>query len=166
MSKGNRKRRREAGLLPEPVQCHAHNRHGEPCKNHAMHGQNVCNKHGGKAKQNLIAAERRLASKADVLMKELIRIATSAESEAVRLAAVRDALDRIGIGTNRALEVTVAPWSENIEGLFYDVEIEDAEVIEDEPKAIPPSDWESKEEAADMEDHPPQYGTGKAKHRG
>lgn len=160
MSKGNRIRRRQAGLLPEPLKCHARKKDGQPCGNYAMHGQQVCGKHGGRASQNLAAAERRLAKNADVLMKELLRIATSAESEAVRLAAVRDALDRIGIGSKRELEVTVAPWAVDIEGLLYDPEDEviDAEVVEDTPPVlVVPTQPDT---AADKADHPPRYGKG------
>jgi hypothetical protein len=47
------------------------------------------------------------------MARELLGIATGAESEAVKLAAVKDALDRAGLGAKAALELSVAepkPW--------------------------------------------------------
>lgn len=43
------------------VRCTAHTKAGNPCGQPPMKGQTVCRKHGGKAKQNLAAAERRQA---------------------------------------------------------------------------------------------------------
>ena len=57
-------------VIPDPKQCskcgqpHAkctgHRRDGAPCGSPRMHGQTICRMHGGKAKQNLNAAARRL----------------------------------------------------------------------------------------------------------
>lgn len=41
--------------------CKAKNKDGSACKKFAMYGQEVCNKHGGKARQGVAAAERRIA---------------------------------------------------------------------------------------------------------
>jgi hypothetical protein len=47
---------------PEPPKCKARSsRTGAPCKRRPMQGQQVCGTHGGKAPQNLAAAERRMA---------------------------------------------------------------------------------------------------------
>ena len=49
------------------------------------------------------------------MARELLGIATGAESEAVKLAAVKDALDRAGLGAKAALELSVAqqkPWED------------------------------------------------------
>jgi len=43
------------------LKCKAKKRSGEPCKAYAMHGQTVCQKHGGKTPVALAAAQRRLA---------------------------------------------------------------------------------------------------------
>ncbi len=104
-------------------------------------------------------AEERLLSYSDVLVRELLKIATSAENEAVRLAAVRDALDRIGLGKNREIDIRVAPWLKDIEGIVVDIEddepsdVVDAEVVDDETD-IPPSDWESRPTG---DPDPPRY---------
>jgi hypothetical protein len=75
--------------------CTAHSsRTGEQCKNVAIKGHNVCRYHGGAAKQIKRAAQTRLDNAAEVMAKQLLNIALSADSEAVMLAAVKDALDR------------------------------------------------------------------------
>jgi hypothetical protein len=93
--------------------CTAHKKNGERCKNAARLGGTVCGFHGGKAPAVLAKARERLALAADRMARELLGIATGAESEAVKLAAVKDALDRAGLGAKAALELSVAeakPW--------------------------------------------------------
>lgn len=171
MSKGNRTRRREAGLLPAPVRCTAHNRHGEPCKKFAVNGATVCNKHGGSAPQVRRAAENRLASNADVFMKELIKIATSADSEAVRLAAVRNGLDRLGIGNKQEITLTLKPWEVDLEGLLVDTgDDPEPAVVRGElvasptPRALPVGrDFKTDDDEPPLPsvaDDPPRYGRG------
>lgn len=78
--------------------CTAHSsRTGEQCKNVAIKGSNVCRFHGGAAKQIKRAARVRIENAADRMAKQLLGIALSADSEAVMLAAVKDALDRAGL---------------------------------------------------------------------
>lgn len=43
------------------IRCSGHRKDGQPCGQPPLRGQRVCRKHGGKAPQNLAAAERRLA---------------------------------------------------------------------------------------------------------
>lgn len=87
--------------------CNATNRSGERCKLPAMKGGKVCRSHGGAAPQVKAAAKRRLEEAADRMAKSLLGIATSAESESVRLAAIRDALDRAGLAAPKQTDVTV-----------------------------------------------------------
>lgn len=77
--------------------CVAHKKTGERCKNAAILGATVCRFHGGAAKHVKRAARARLENAADLMAQQLLRIATSADSEAVRLNAIRDALDRSGL---------------------------------------------------------------------
>ena len=87
-----------------------------------MKGQAVCMVHGGKAPQALAKAERmvelaemRLRGLAPVAVAELEALVTSATSEAVRLGAARDLVDRsCGKAVERvqvAVAITVVrPW--------------------------------------------------------
>lgn len=117
--------------------------------------------HGGAAPQVRRKAEERLASQVDVVVLELLRIAVSADNEAVRLAACRDVLDRAGIGKQHPVRVELAAWQVDIAGLVVDLdpptnEVVDAEVVEDQP-AIPPSDWESEDTGETGDPDPPRY---------
>jgi hypothetical protein len=54
-------------------------------------------------------------------MSQLLKIAASAESEAVRLAAVRDALDRAGFSAAHMVKLAVvAPWEELLDRIVDD----------------------------------------------
>lgn len=74
--------------------CRAHKKTGERCRNAAISGATVCRFHGGAAKHVRAAARARLDNAADLMAKQLLNVALSAESESVKLAAIRDALDR------------------------------------------------------------------------
>jgi hypothetical protein len=66
----------------------------------------VCNMHGGKTPLAVKSARDRLTEMVDPLLTELFRIAQGSDSDAVRLAAIKDALDRAGYGANSRLELT------------------------------------------------------------
>lgn len=106
-------------VLPA-VRCTARKRNGEPCKAMAARGANVCRVHGGSAPQVKAAAKRRLDQAADVLVQRLLGFALDGHApDAVALAAIRDALDRAGLGAKQALEIGVEParW----EVMFTDI---------------------------------------------
>ena len=87
---------------PQKIRCTARSsRTGEPCKHWAMKGQTVCQTHGGKAPQNLAAAQRRLEAAVPNLITELLRIGESGKAERDRISAIRDALDRAGFGVKQ-----------------------------------------------------------------
>ena len=113
--------KRAARGLPEPPRCKAHNRDGSQCKKSPTRGATVCRMHGAGAPQVKEAARNRLAMAADGLVQTLLKIATSAESEAVQLGAVKDALDRAGFSAAHLVKLAVvAPWEEFIAGVVDD----------------------------------------------
>lgn len=77
--------------------CVAHKGNGDRCLKAAIKGATVCRTHGGATRHVRNAARVRLENAADLMAKKLLGIAISGESEAVRLNAIRDALDRAGL---------------------------------------------------------------------
>lgn len=94
--------------IPEERRCRGHKKTGERCQRPAMLGGTVCRHHGGAAPHVKRAAQARLENAADRMARMLLGIATDDDSPpAVRLAAIRDALDRAGLSARAALDVTV-----------------------------------------------------------
>lgn len=92
-------------------QCTGHKKNGQRCKNAAILGGTVCKFHGGAAKHVRNAARARLANAADRLARELLKMATDDNvSDAVKLNAIRDALDRGGVGVKAEIELTAKPY--------------------------------------------------------
>jgi hypothetical protein len=99
--------------------CTAHRKTGDRCKRAAIAGGRVCTHHGGSAPAVKAKARQRIEDAADRMAKQLLGIATGAESEAVRLAAIKDALDRAGLVAPKTVDVAIAPkpW----EQIFDDI---------------------------------------------
>lgn len=90
------------------AKCTAHSSQtGQPCRNNAIEGATVCRMHGGSAPQVRQKARQRLLEAVDPLMAELIRLALHGESESVRVAATKDALDRAGLNPKMLIESEV-----------------------------------------------------------
>lgn len=73
--------------------------------------------HGRWAPHEKRNAKHRLDEAADRMARELLKIATSPEPEAVKLKAVRDALDRAGLRTKKQVDVDAQLWEQVIAGI-------------------------------------------------
>ena len=74
-----------------------------------MIGGKVCRSRGGAAPQTRAKAARRLEQAADVLVQRLLQFALDGNVEdATALRAIRNALDRAGLGANKAVDLNVA----------------------------------------------------------
>lgn len=92
----------------EERRCRAHSsRTGEQCKHAAIHGGTVCRSHGGAAPQVKLAAEARIQALVDPAITRLAYLIDDADSDAVRLSAVKDALDRAGFKPTEKRETKV-----------------------------------------------------------
>src|SRR4051812_24427959 len=87
--------------------CHAHKTNGDECPNWAIRGGTVCHVHGGRAPQVRMAARERLAAMVDPALIELRRLVDAADSDSVKLAAIKDVLDRAGFKPADRVEATV-----------------------------------------------------------
>lgn len=104
--------------------CVGHKKNGDQCGHPARRGTTVCDFHGAKAPQVKRKAQQRLDESADRLARELLGLATGAESESVKLAAIRDALDRINGKPTTTVELgpkEPAVVDDIIDGATFDV---------------------------------------------
>jgi hypothetical protein len=92
--------------------CVAHRKNGDQCLKAAIRGGHVCRFHGGAAGHVRRKARERLELAADRMARELLGMATGAESEAVKLNAIRDALDRAGLGAKAEVSLELKPWEQ------------------------------------------------------
>lgn len=148
--------------IQERTRCSARRKNGTPCKNPPILGGNVCRMHGGSAPQTRAAANRRLLAMVVPALVRLDAIMRKADtSDADRLRAIAEILNRAGFSGKTEIELTVAPWQAIIDDIVMDVpdgyeaptpaferdedfkepaiesgEIVDAEIIE-EPAAAP-----------------------------
>ena len=90
------------------VQCTARSKNsGEQCRRWAIVGGNVCIMHGGRAPQVRAAAQLRILGMVSPALHALSKLIESADSDSVKLSAVKDVLDRAGLAAAHLSKVEV-----------------------------------------------------------
>lgn len=118
------------------TRCTARRRNGEPCRNWAMLGTNVCRMHGGAAPQVRRRAQQRILEASDKAAARLVELMQDTKVPyAVQLAAARDLLDRAQLAGRQEIEmgVTVSLLERNIDAaLVYDLDDDAVTELEDD----------------------------------
>jgi len=141
-------KKNSSDLMHADTRCTARRRNGEPCRNWAMLGTNVCRMHGGAAPQVRRRAQQRILEASDKAAARLVELMQDTKVPyAVQLAAARDLLDRAQLAGRQEIEmgVTVSLLERNIDAaLVYDLD-DDAvtELKDDRP------DYTDEDAAAD-----------------
>lgn len=130
--------------------CKAHRKNGEQCKNAAIKGSTVCRYHGGASKHVKMAARARIENATDMMAKALLGMAIDPDvSDAVKLSAIKDALDRGGLKAPETVVLSAGQQS-GFEEIFDDIStmtraesrrargIEDADLNPIEPQSNHP----------------------------
>lgn len=133
--------------------CKATRRDGTPCRRPPIQGATVCRAHGGAAPQVKAKAQQRLLDKVPKMLRMLNEIASNEEvPPAVRLAAIRDWLDRAGVDRKIEVDLTSSSFTEMVAGVLAHVDddalpelpamyaahldnVVDAEVVEDQAES-------------------------------
>jgi hypothetical protein len=92
--------------MVQSLRCTAHNRQGGVCGHWATPGQRVCFLHGSKSPQAVANAEERLKALVHPAITGLQELINNADSDSVRLSAIRDLLDRTGYKPSEKIEST------------------------------------------------------------
>ncbi|MBC9734492.1 HGGxSTG domain-containing protein [Nocardioides marmotae] len=159
MSKGNRKRRKRAGLLPTSERCVARNRFGEPCKKYPIEGAVVCASHGGAAPQVRRKAQERMLMAQDDAASLLVK---ALSDDRIPFAERRRCAEfLLTYETRNEVTVTLQKWEQDLEGVLVEVaepDVVDAELAEDKrPAALPaPRAWDGRT----ADNVPPTYPRG------
>ena len=81
----------------EPTRCTARSsRTHQACRRYPIRGGTVCPTHGGSIKRVKKAARERLEEMVDPALTELRKLIETADSDSVKLSAIKDVLDRAG----------------------------------------------------------------------
>lgn len=135
--------------------CTARRTNGEPCSNFAINGSHVCRIHGGAAPQVRARAQVRLLMSADLAAAKLIEMIRSPKvADNIKLAAVRDLLDRANLGATQHVElgVTQRNFDDVLDAILVevddDMDVVDAVVVDDEQSSIA-RDYELEEQDRD-----------------
>lgn len=108
--------------MPDERRCRGHKRNGARCQRPAILGGTVCKHHGGASGHIKRAAKARLENAADRLARQLLGMAMDDDlPPAVKLAAIKDALDRAGLAPRQAVDIahSLKKYEQALEGIDH-----------------------------------------------
>jgi hypothetical protein len=161
-----------ANVKPETQarRCKAHRTDGERCRRLALNFQAVCAHHGGRAKNSVNAARRRMMEQADPAVRQLQKIAFDETNPLdIRFKATMAIIDRVGLAprTSVELEVNPRPFEAVFEQMEYGGsraeyrgEPELIEPVEPEQYELPPAD----DDVIDVEIEPEPFTPDESEH--
>lgn len=104
--------------------CKSIRRNGQRCLRPRWAGTTVCGHHGARAPQVRRKARQRLEEATDRMAKELLRMAIDPDvSDAVKLRAITEALDRGNLSAKTEIEISAKPFEQIEESAAATLEI-------------------------------------------
>lgn len=110
---------KDEALRGEPILDEDGARQYKPCESAPMHGQRVCQSHGGKASQSIAAAKKKMLEGVEDVAAVLKRKALDERlNDDTRIKWVNSYLDRVGIRTGAEIAVEIPLWQQRLGRMF------------------------------------------------
>ena len=117
------------------ILCKTPRRNGEKCRNYAVHGAEVCIKHGGNLPNVKAKARRVLAEASRSAAEQMVKFIKDKDAPyAVRLKAAQEVLDRSGVSAKQEVDINITTFEKIVQkgSVLVDLDGEDDEEEDEE----------------------------------